>query len=349
MVVRLTALLAVVLAVLAGCSGGGGSTTGGTTAATQETRPEEVPEDAVAVVAGTPILKADFERLLKQAEAAVKAQGGEFPDVGTAEYEQLKRGAVDQLIQQAEFEKEVTALGLTVTDQEVADRLEQLKEQFYQGDDAKYQDELAQAGLTEEDVSAIVRSNLLAEKLRAEVTKEVTVTDEEVTTYYDENKDRFTTPATREVAHILVEEKAKADELYAKLENGADFAELAKKNSTDESSAENGGRLPEPARQDGSLVPEFEKVAFELPTGTVSEPVKTQYGWHLIKALEDTKPEVVTQFDQVKEDIRDQLLQERKNEVMSDWVAEIRAKYAGEIAYAVGFEPVGDTAAATTR
>jgi parvulin-like peptidyl-prolyl isomerase len=338
MITRLAALLAVAgIALAAGCGGGGGGDAAKTTA-------QDVPENAVAVVSGTPILKASFDRFFAQAETAFKAQGSDFPAVGTPEYEQLKQEAVDLLVQRAIFEKEAKARGITVTDQEITDRLEQLKKQFYEGNDKQYQDELKQFGLTEDDIRNDLRTKILYEKLFAEVTKDVTVSDADVRKYYDEHKDQYTSSASREVAHILVDTKNEADDLYAQLQAGADFGKLAKKYSKDTASAKDGGKLT--ARKDGTLVPEFEQAAFELATGEISEPVKTQYGWHVIKALTDITPESTTPFVQVQKDVRDQLLQQKQNDVMTAWVADIRSKYALETAYATGFEPVG--AAATT-
>lgn len=341
---RLVALLALAGALLAAACGGGGSG-GGETSDGPATTAQEVPENAVAIVAGTPILKASFDRYLSQAEVAFEAQGSEFPAVGTPEYEQLKQEAVDLLVRRAVFEQEAKARGITVTDEEASARLDELKQQYYQGDEAKFQQELEQFGLSEEDVLADLRTKLLYEKLFAEVTKDVTVTDEEVQTYYDENTAQFTSPASREVAHILVDTKQEAEDLRAQLEGGADFATLAKKHSKDEGSAEDGGQLT--AQKNGTLVPEFEEAAFALATGELSEPVKTQFGWHLITALTDTTPESTTPLAQVEEDIRSQLVQDKQNELMTEWVAEIRSKYAAKTAYATGFEPVGAAAATT--
>jgi parvulin-like peptidyl-prolyl isomerase len=334
---RLLALpaLALAIALAAGCGGGGG---GGSTTSSAE----EVPADAVAMVAGTPILRSDYERLFNQAEAAYADQGNEFPKAGTPEYAQLQKQTVDYLIQQAEFSKEAEVLGIQVSSGDVEKRLGELKDQFFDGDDAKYQEEIAKQGYTDADVHDQIRAQLVSERIFDNVTKGATVTDAEVQTYYDENKDQFTTPESREVAHILVDTKKLADDIYQQLQDGADFAALAKEHSTDTASAQDGGKLTD---ERGSFVPEFEEVAFALETGEVGKPVESQFGWHVIKALADTQPETTTPFAEAKQSIEDQLLQDKRNKLMEDWVAQIRQKYASQIAYAVGFEPA---AAATT-
>jgi parvulin-like peptidyl-prolyl isomerase len=325
-------VLGVLVALAAACGGGDG----GDASSTEVTSTVEVPADAVAVVGETALLRTDFDRLFRQAEAAYEAQGREFPAPGTPEYEQLKNETVDFLIQRIEFEREAEALGITVTEQEVSDRLTELKQQFFEGDEKVYQEELEKQGITEADVLADLRAQIISRKIFEEVTKGEAVTDEEVDTYYAENQEESTTPESREVAHILVDDKKLADDLYAQLEEGADFEELAKKHSTDTGSAEEGGKLTDVR---GSFVPEFEEVAFALETGEIGKPVESQFGWHIIKALADTTPEETTSLDEVRDSIRDQLLQDKQNKAMAAWVEEARAKFADQIAYATGFAP----------
>jgi parvulin-like peptidyl-prolyl isomerase len=325
--------------LVAGCGGGGGKSD-----STQSS--EDVPANAVAIVAGTPILRTQYDRFFKQAEAAYESQGQEFPKAGTPEYAKLQSQAVDFLLQRAEFEKEAQGLGITVTDGEIDKKLTELKNQFFEGDDAKYQQELKNQGLSEADVKADLEAQLLSEKIFNQVTKGATVSDEQLKTYYDEHGSDYTTAEKRQVAHILVDSKSLADKIYAQLQDGADFAELAKKYSTDKASAKNGGELTD---EKGSFVPEFEKVAFALDTGEIGEPVKSQYGWHVIRALSDTQPAAKQSFAEVKATIRGSLLSEQRNTKMTDWVNGVRAKYGPQVAYAVGFEPVGiSTGAATT-
>lgn len=320
----------VVLVLAAGCGGGGddqAATTGGS---------EEVPANAVAIVAGTPVTKAEFDRFLSQREKAAKAQGQTFPKAGSPEYVELQNQAVDFLVQRIELAKEAESMGITVTDQAVTKRLGELKDQFYSGDEEKYKQELESLGLTDDDVRADVRAQLIAEQIFDKVTKDVKVTAEDVKSYYDANQEQFEIPESREVAHILVKTKKEAQDLYTQLQDGADFAELAKKHSIDTASAEQGGKLTD---ERGSFVPEFEKVAFALDTGEIGEPVKSQFGWHIIKALADTRPAETTSFEDAKDSIEEQLLEERRNEAMSTWVDQVRTKFASRVSYAAGFAP----------
>jgi parvulin-like peptidyl-prolyl isomerase len=242
-----------------------------------------------------------------------------------------------------------------VADADVDKRLDELKEQFFEGDEKKYTAELEKQGLTDEQVRKDVRTRLLSERIFEEVTKDVKVTDEEIKTYYDENKTQFETPASREVRHILVKQKARADDLYRQLQNGGDFAALAKQFSQDPASKAQGGKF---TAQQGATVPEFDKTAFELETGELSRPVKTQFGWHIIEATSAVKPKATQELDEVESQISEQLLEEKKNARINEWIEELRKRFEDEIAYAPGFEPpppeetttgAGDTGGETSQ
>jgi foldase protein PrsA len=330
----LVLLLVALAAIVSACSslGDGGA---------DENRSEDVPANAIALVAGTPVPRAEFDRFFRQLEASFEAQGREFPQAGTPEYELLKNQVVDRLVQRVQFAKEAEGLGIAVADAEVEERLKELKNQFFQGDEARYKEELKRVGIVEKDVKADLRTNLINEKLFDRVTKDVRVGDEDVSTYYKENKDRFTRAESRAVAHILVATKAEAQQVREQLENGAKFADLAKDKSLDAQSAEDGGKLVA-CRGDTCetpLVKPFEDAAFGLETGEISAPIKTEFGWHVIKALGERKPERATPLREVRDTISEQLLKEKQYEVMSEWVKDARAGYSGQIAYAVGFEP----------
>jgi foldase protein PrsA len=314
----------------------------------------EVSGDSVAAVGDKQISKEKFDRLLAQAEDTYKARKQDFPAVGSPEYDQLKQAILRSLIEQAEFEIGAEELGIEVTDADVEKRLDELKEQFFQGDEEKYREELEKQGLSDEQVRDDIRSRLLSERIFKAVTKDVKVTDQDVSDYYEENKAQFETQASREVRHILIscdtavtcrKAKQEADDLYTQIKAGADFAQLAKKNSDDTSSASQGGKFN---AEKGATVPPFDKTVFALKTGELSKPVKTQFGWHIIEAVSAVKPESRRPLSEVEQDIRQQLLQQRQNDAMNKWVTGLRSRLADEIAYAPGFKPAPTTTGATT-
>ena len=321
---RILLLLAVltVPAVAAGCGGDDGG--------------KSLSRDSIAVVGDQEIAKEEFDALLTQAKKSYEAQKREFPKAGTPEYDTLKNQAVQFLVQRAQFEQEAEELGVEVKDDAVDKRLEQIKKQYFGGDDKKYKDQLAKQGLTEEQVRKDVRAQLVQEGIFEKVTGSVKVTDADIEKYYNANKEQYGTPESRDVRHILVSSKKLADDLYQQLQNGADFAKLAKKHSKDPGSKEQGGKLTI-AR--GQTVEPFDQTAFLLPVGKVSRPVKTQYGYHLIEPVSEIKPAKTTPLAQVKESIKQQLEQTKKNEAMTKWVEEARKKYEDETTYQVGFKP----------
>jgi len=343
-----------------GCGGGGDDSAKTEPGSSEPTVSTDVPPDAIALVGGEKILKSEFDALVAQAKKSYESQQQEFPAAGTPEYEALKNQAVQYLVSRAEFAQEAKALGVAVTDEDVVKRLEELKQQYFGGDQAQFETQLEEQGLTLEQVKADVRAQIVSEKLFEAVTKDLDVTNEEIRTYYDENADLFKQLETRDVRHILVKKKDKADELYEELKNGADFAELAKKFSQDPGSKDEGGKYE--GVQKGQFVPEFDGFLFDpsSKTGVVSEPIKTEFGWHIIEPLSEIKPPAVTPFEEVETSIRDQLVQQKKNEAMAAWVSELETKYADKVVYAVGFAPpatpelpaetaAGETAAAATE
>jgi peptidyl-prolyl cis-trans isomerase C len=146
---------------------------------------------------------------------------------------------------------------------------------------------------------AFMRNKLLMSTLM-EARSKVSATDEEMHKVYDEAVKPMGAEEEVRARHILVETEDEAKAISQQIKGGADFAELAKEKSKDPGSAKEGGDLGYFAK--GSMVPEFAEVAFKMYPGQVSNPVKTQFGWHIIK-LEDKRSRQVPDFDQVKNQI----------------------------------------------
>ena len=319
---RIALLVALLLVLLAaGCGGD---------------EEESVPGDAIAVVSGNDIAKTEFDGLISQAKKSYKAQKRTFPKVGTAEYNVLKNQAVQFLVQRAQFEQKAEELDVDVTDKQVEDRLKQIQKQYFAGDKKRYETQLKQQGLTDEQVRRDIRAQLVQEGIFKKVTEDVKVTDKEVEDYYNKNKAQYGTPETRDVRHILVPTKNQADSLYTRIKGGEDFARLAKQFSKDPGSKDQGGKL---TVSRGQTVEPFDKTAFLLPKDALSRPVKTQYGFHLIQPLSAIKPAKTTPLKDVKSSIEQQLLQTKKNEAMTKWVESTKKEFADETTYQVGYAP----------
>ena len=299
-----------------------------------------------AVVDGVHITKADLDHRMQQTACRYKLQKKAFPKAGSAEYQGLQQQIVQALVQRVQLDQQAPDLKVSVSDKQVEDQLKSLKKQYFGGDDKKYAAELKKQCTTDAEVRDDVRGNLLSNGIYKKLTAGVSVKPADVRAYYDSNRTVYTTPQTRVVSHILVKNKALADKLYAQLKKDpAQFAALAKKYSTDPSSKTNGGQL---TITRGQTVPEFDKVAFALRTGQLSKPVHTQFGWHIIHADKPAKPRQSTPFAQVKESIRQQLLQQKQSAATQKWFAGLQKEYDGKISYGAGLAPPQTTTAATT-
>jgi parvulin-like peptidyl-prolyl isomerase len=295
-----------------------------------------VPDGAVAVVGDEEITKAEFDALIGRAEKAFEQQKRDFPKAGTPEYKTLQNQAVQYLVQQAKYRQAADELDVEIEDKDIDARLEQVTKQYFGGNKAEYEKNLEKQGLTEEQVRKEIENQLISEKIYEKVTEGVKVTDEDIQKYYNDHKKDYKVPETREVRHILVAKKPKADQLRAQLADGANFATLAKNNSLDTGSKANGGKLT--ARR-GETVPPFDKAAFSLDKGEISQPIKTQFGYHIIEALGDVRPASTTPLKDVKEQIRQQLLQERRQKAIADWSTDLNEDFEDEISYQVGYAP----------
>jgi parvulin-like peptidyl-prolyl isomerase len=319
--------------------------------------PRDVPNDAVAVVGDQTITKAQWDALMEQTRNNFQATKRAFPKPGSVDLANLKSNATQFLIQSSEYKQEAEKLGVSVSDKDVDAQLEQIKKQYYGNPpgqpaaskaqmEKRYQAALKQQGFTDAEVRSGVELQLLREKVFKKVTRDVKVSDDQVNAYYDKNKKQYETPAqpeSRDLQHILVKKKAQADKLYAQLKaNPGKFAALAKKYSTDKSSAVNGGKLPPGVGVKGRLDPAFEKVAFSIPAHQISKPVHSQFGWHIIEALGPVKPGTPakpTPLSQVKEAIRQQLLSQQQQQEMDKWLTKTRKTYCKKIGYQTGYAP----------
>jgi parvulin-like peptidyl-prolyl isomerase len=325
--IRLLLPLALLVALVAGCGGGGSSAS--------------VDDQDVAVVGSQHIDKSLFNALMAQAQRSYQSQGRKFPKQGTSDYTAIKNQAVTLLVQQAEREEKADDIGVKVSDKDVDKRLDQIKKQYFGGSEKKYQQQLKKQHLTDAQVRRDIRAQLISEKVFNNVTGDIKATDAEIHDYYIQHPQLYAQPQSRDVRHILVKNKALADKLYSELKGGASFAVLAKKYSTDPGSKSQGGKL---TVAKGQTVPEFDKAAFALATNALSKPIKTQYGWHIIQPLSNVKPRTTTPEKQVKESIRQQLLQQKKNEAMTGWVNDLTKDFCkgDKVRYQTGFKPNPD-------
>jgi peptidyl-prolyl cis-trans isomerase D len=210
--------------------------------------------------------------------------------------------------------------GVTVTDADIASHFDAHKAEYRIGEQRKIK-------------------YILLDREQARL--KVSVPPSDVQRYYNDNIQQYQTPEQVKASHILLKTDGKdeatvrkqAEEVLKEVKSGGDFAALAKKYSEDEGSKANGGDLDYFAR--GRMVPEFETVAFTLPPGQVSDLVKSQFGFHIIKVI-DKRAGATTPLDQVRAQIQDQLALQMADQRISDQAAQ----YASRIKDLADLEPI---------
>lgn len=175
------------------------------------------------------------------------------------------------------------------------------------------------------EITFNAQAAVLGEALAADAAEDTEVTDADVRAFYDENEDQFTQNCA---AHILVEDEATADDLKAQLDGGADFATLAEENSTDTGSGAQGGDLG--CQPVGTFVPEFETAIDGAEEGVVTDPVQTEFGFHLIlvnskglQPFEDVEAQIRSQLETPTEDPVNTFL----SEALADADIEVNPRY----------------------
>lgn len=274
-------------------------------------------DPAAAVVYGKKIPVGEVEAALdrfRQTEeySRLAQQGGE-----KSLARQFEQGYLSQLVRRAVLEPQAERLGIEISEQEVEEQLQDIKDEL--GGEKAFQEALREQGLDLAQARLLVRDRALEEEIRAEVTAGVAPDDAELLAYYEENIEDFR--QTR-ASHILVPQRDLAEDISGELqaapteEVGDLFADLARQHSTDESNAQQGGDLG--WFTSGQFVGEFQEAAEELDVGEISDPVKTDFGYHVIHITgRRTEP-----FSRARDEIEELVRGPREDEAWRRWLEE---------------------------
>lgn len=167
------------------------------------------------------------------------------------------------------------------------------------------------------------KMNLITTLLKKEIEEKAKVEDKEIREFYDTHSEEFKVGSGVKASHILVETEAEAQNILKRLQKGESFAKLAKELSKDQASARNGGDLGFFGR--GSMVPEFEQAAFSLKAGEISQPVKTQFGYHIIKVTEK-KAGDAQGFEEMKKEIQKRLTIDKQRKLFDTYIKNLEEK-----------------------
>lgn len=274
---------------------------------------------AVAVVGGEQIMKTDFNQMFEMLKVQYEQQYGANiweQDVDGRKYiDVMKEKVLDMLVDIKVQEKEAVKSGLTATEEEI--EAEVKKARAYFDTEEKFNEFLTSQKMTMEYLRDTIRKDILVNKLQEKLTTGVTVTDQEVTDYYGSNQDQF---ISVKVSHILIENEEEAKKMLERVKAGENINDLAFQFSADPMAKEDKGVID--YFRKGKMLEAFETAAFALKPGEISELVKTDYGYHIIK-LEDRK------FDKIEDiaaELKISMIKTKKDKAYQDLIEEMRTK-----------------------
>jgi foldase protein PrsA len=304
----------------------------------------KVPAGAIAAVGSGVVTQEQFDQIWAQAEAQYKSQEGAppFPKEGTAQYNQLKASIVNYLVQNQVIKDKAAELNVTVTDKQFQDRMKQIIQQV--GGQKKLDKLLKQQAVTQAQLEEQLKAQMLQDAVQQKVYAGIKVSQADIEKYFNNpaNKSQFNVPESIDARHVLVKTKAEADKVRALLEadnSDANWKKVAAQYSTDTGSKSNGGSLGNFPK--GRMVKPFEDAAFALKVGEISQPVKSQFGYHVIEVTKKT-PATKQTLEQAKTTIEQQLKYQKQSTAWESWLK--KAMAAAGVAYAVGFDPATLTA-----
>jgi len=288
----------------------------------------EAPAGQIARVNDTVLLRQDLDREMKLVSLKLARQGR------PVDAEQLKRyeGEIrDTLINRTLLLQQAQSAGIDVKDTTVAKALDEFKAAFK--DEKDYQNALTEMGFSEEMLKSQIKHGLTIKTLiDKEVLQKISVSDQQVRTYYDDNPNLFRKPEQVKASHILVQVPADAAEvkqaealaaiqaLKLRVDNGENFAALAQENS-DCPSKTKGGDLGFFSRE--QMVAPFSEAAFALQPGQMSDVVQTRFGYHLIRVTE-RQAEQTMAFNDVKDAISARLRQEQEGKKIDAYLEKMK-------------------------
>lgn len=322
-----------------------------------QTTPETPEKQVLVTVNGVDITEAEVAAAMQPELNNLRQQNSNLPPALIEQLKkQLKTRYLDRLIREQLMNEQVKALNIVITDDEVMNQIQQLiAGQPEPMTLDEFKEKSHELGINFEQMKEELRKTLSYRKLMETLwVGKIDANEADAKKFYDENPKEFQTPEQVAVSHILIkpdpniadpneakaQARAKIEELLKQLKNGADFADLAKINSACPSAADGGdlGFFPR-----GQMTPPFEKAAFELKLGQLSDVVETEYGYHIIKAT-GHKDAGSLLFEKVKDSIIKYLAQQKQQEFISEYIESLKAK--ANIVYPEGKEPAAADAAA---
>ncbi|MCD2347869.1 peptidylprolyl isomerase [Clostridium guangxiense] len=292
-----------------------------------EKTPEGISKQVVAKVNDEKVTKGEIDKLVKQSGviASIEQQYGTnytSNEEAMNALNQQKGQLLDSKITEVLFLQKAKELKLMPSDSElnkqVTSQYNSAKKQYKT--DTEWKSALKQAGYTEDELKEQMKNGIIEQKVLNYIYKGISISDSAAKSYYEKNQSSYTEKTnTINVSHILLKTEDEAKKVETRIKNGEDFAKIAKEVSTDTGSKDKGGSLGDIQQGDTNYDATFMAAAWKLKAGEVSQPVKTQFGWHVIKCVKKTEYPVKA-FDKVKADIKSTLLKQKQQTKLQDTI-----------------------------
>lgn len=288
-----------------------------------EKSPEAIQKTVLAKVGSAKITKGDLDEELAPVLTSLVSQFGEdymSDETGAAYFQYYQSLYLNRMITEEVLLQMADKLGIVPEEEELNKqtqaKLEEIKGLY--DSEEKYQADLTASGLNDETVVDYVKKQVIMSLLIESILKDVTVSDEEVTAYYEEHKGDYVKQAAgAKMYHILVATEDEAKKVKEEYDNGASFSDLAAKYGTD-GTKDKGGELGFVAYDATNFDSDFLAGAKTLAEGEVSNPVKTQFGYHIIKVDGVISEATYETFDEVKDEVKAAALEAKKDKVYAD-------------------------------
>jgi len=263
----------------------------------------------------------------KPAKGQPAPTAAQFKSQCEQQYKSLQQEVLGFLISSSWVLGEAGSLGVKVSDKEVKKRFAQIKEQQFPKA-AEFEKFLASSGQSVSDLLLRVKLNLLSSKIQQKIVKEKSkVTDEQISKYYNEHKQRFEVPEKRAVNIILTKGEAAAKKAKQEIESGQSFATVAKRSSIDPISKAKGGLLPEVVK--GQQEQALSNAIFAAKTKVLSGPVKTPFGYYVFE-VKGVTPGSQQSLAQAKASVKSQLTATQQQTALSTFVKDFKKKWTAK-------------------
>jgi parvulin-like peptidyl-prolyl isomerase len=279
-------------------------------------------ETVVAIVNGTKLTMKDLESQVDRLIPKITFHKRVPEEKRKGYYKQ----ALDELINRELMYQDALASGMKLEKEKVDAQIQKMKQRFKSEED--YKAALEREGIKEEILRSEIEKELLVQQLNEKkVTEASRMSEKQLEEYYDKNMSKYKQPESVKLRIISIKDEQKAKDILEKIKAGADFSELAYNFSEDSYRVKSGdiGYMHK-----GRMLPEIETAALQLKAGDVSDLIKTEDSWFIIK-VEDKKPEQQLTFAEVKDRLRKELEAEKARKLSEKFIADLKVKAKIEV------------------